>query len=169
MRDQHQRRCAPQNACQALAEILRIQGGEGFIEHDYFGFLQQGTCQKDSAALALGKPPTGIADELIETSRHSIDEIREPELSANLGGLRDILRAVRIPAGHQQIENKRGRDDVVLVVLRRQGDAPAPGLIPQRRPIETSRQDKTTARRAQPARIAASVDLPLPELPSRSI
>ena len=71
MRDQDQGRCAAHDALEAAAEILRIQGGETFVQHHDFGFLQQSTRQKDAATLALGQPPTGIADGLIarRTSR----------------------------------------------------------------------------------------------------
>jgi len=41
MRDQDQGRCAAHDALEAAAEILRIQGGETFVQHHDFGFLQQ--------------------------------------------------------------------------------------------------------------------------------
>jgi len=53
MRDQNQRRGTPQDTLQALAEVLRIQGGEAFIQNHQFGLLQQSARQEDSRALAL--------------------------------------------------------------------------------------------------------------------
>jgi hypothetical protein len=66
MRDQDERRRTPQDAFQALAQVFRVQGGKAFVQQQHLGSLQQGACQEYSTTLALGRPPTGIADELIE-------------------------------------------------------------------------------------------------------
>src|SRR5205085_3740568 len=91
-----------------------------------------------AAALALRELPSGLADHLIEPRRHSRNETAESELVADLAGVLDVARGMRIGPSEQEVESKRRREDVIVVILRCQRDPAPPHRLANRRKIESA-------------------------------
>ena len=76
--------CAAHCAFQALAEILRIQRGQAFVEQNHLGILQECAGEKNAAALALLQLPAGFAYDLVEPGGHAFQQRPKTDLLAEL-------------------------------------------------------------------------------------
>src|SRR6516164_7809728 len=64
MGDDQQGRGALQRTAQGQAQGRGVEGGKALVEDDDVGALQQGARQVETALLAVGEPPAGVADHL---------------------------------------------------------------------------------------------------------
>jgi len=72
-----------EDAAEGALEVLRIKGGEAFVEDDEFGVLEQGARDVEAAFFALRKLPAAFADHLEETGGHSGEQLFQTEFAAN--------------------------------------------------------------------------------------
>jgi hypothetical protein len=136
--------CPPSYAIQALPQVLRIKRTKAFVQHHDFRILQQRARQKNSSPFLLRKLPARLPDDLVEPSRHSLQQRSQTEFVAQIFGLLEILGGVWVGPSQQEIEAERRGEYMVLVILRSDRDAMAPSRFAKRMPVQSPRQKQTT-------------------------
>src|SRR5262245_32782322 len=124
--DHDQRLGAAEDAGERAFQRLGIERREAFVQHAHVERLQQRTRDEQAAAFAVRQLPAAVAHQLLEPRRHARDQRSEIELARHRLGLDDVLATRRPGAPEQQVEEKAGGEDVVLVKLRRRADAATP-------------------------------------------
>jgi hypothetical protein len=82
MGDDQQRRDALQHTAQGQAQGRGVEGGKALVEDDDIGALQHGASEVETALLAVGEAPAGVADHLsrLDGCYHPIDKGFESHL-----------------------------------------------------------------------------------------
>ena len=122
---------ALQDAAQAAMQRLGIQGRKALVEDDELGLLEQSPGHVESAALAVGKLPAGLADQLPQPRRHAAEEVIKAELAADMFSRLDI-RGLQAPHPASQL------------AMRMASNQPSP---PPFRPASSSRHPSSRRRR----------------------
>lgn len=81
--------------------------------------------------------PSCLADHLKHSGWHAREQIAQPQLLADDLGLLQIRGTEVSSPAHKQVEGERLCEHVILVELRRGGDALAPALHAERMQIES--------------------------------
>lgn len=99
--------CPPSHTIQALPEVLRVKRTKTFVQHHDFGILQQRPRQKNPSPFSLRKLPARLADDLVESGRHSLQQWSQTEFVAQLFSLVEVLGGVWVGPPQQEIEAER--------------------------------------------------------------
>ena len=116
------------------------------VEDDKVGVLEKRPGDVEATPFAVGKLPAGLADHLLQSSRHAVEEVPEAEFPAEGFGLLQIFGLRRPATSYEQVEGEGSREDVVLVKLRRPRHALPPALGPKCLPVETLQEEQTRLR-----------------------
>jgi hypothetical protein len=126
VRDHQQRSRAFDHALHGALQILGIERGEAFVQHHQIGVLQQRARDVQAAAFAVRKLPAGFTHHLQHAGGHALQQIARPSSSQMACASSKSAGAQNGGTAQKQIEGECFGQHVILVELRRGGQASAP-------------------------------------------
>jgi len=147
--DDERRASAVADAIERQFQVLGVKRCEALIQYNCLRVLQNGSRDKQPSAFAVRQLPSSLSNHLHDASGHTVQQIAEPEFTADSFGLIDIRLAKRPSASHQQVEGEWGANDVILVKLGRARYHTPPAVVTETPAVETTGEHQAGSGLAQ--------------------